>query len=336
MKPAMDALFAQMSEVLSMSLRTNVDGELTATADHAALWNSTEDTQSTPTQVQIPIFHGQRRWGTREVRFEELPSAGFFGLFDTPLYKLIAIMGAAGFFAYLFYLSRTLRYLDPSYLVPDRVRAALDQLVEGVFILDHNQCIVLVNSTFAQKIDRTPDALKGINPASFDWINADNESPSGDLPWVVALRDGERRTDVRLELKSPNLGVRVFSCNASPIIDGGGKRREVLASFDDISDIERMIDGLREAVEKLEIAHAEVRNKNEELFRLATIDPLCGALNRRAFFEKLELEFKLATRVKLQLSVVLADIDHFKLVNDDFGHAVGDAVIKDMANVLSE
>ncbi len=48
----------------------------------------------------------------------------------------------------------------------------------------------------------------------------------------------------------------------------------VLASFNDISELERMNEGLRDTLKNLETAHEEVRNKNEELFRLATIDPL--------------------------------------------------------------
>lgn len=334
MKPAMDGLVAQIPDVLSLCLRT-IDGEeLAGTSEHASLWKRTSDTRSTPTHVRVPILRGAERWGTLEVRFEKLPSAGLIGLLQTPLYQLIAIMGAAGFFAYLFYLSRTLRHLDPSSVVPERVRAALEQLVEGIFILDQNQCIVLANSAFADNFDRSPDSLMGANPASFDWVNSDPESPLDELPWITAMRDGSRRTAVRLELRSPTRGIRVFNCNVSPINDGGKQLRGALASLNDISEVERMNAGLQQALEKLEMAHAEVHDKNEELAVLATIDPLTGCLNRRAFFAKLESESRVAKRDNLQLSVVMADIDFFKSINDDFGHAVGDAVIKDMANEL--
>jgi len=79
-----------------------------------------------------------------------------------------------------------------------------------------------------------------------------------------------------------------------------------------------------------------VQSKNEELFRLATLDPLTECLNRRAFFEKLEIEFSLAKRDGRKLSVVMVDIDHFKAINDDFGHATGDAVIKHIATTLTD
>jgi diguanylate cyclase (GGDEF)-like protein/PAS domain S-box-containing protein len=336
MKPAMEAVVAQMPDVLSMNLRKSNGESVAATSAHASLWTKNSSNRSTPTQVLIPIFQDDTQWAVLEVKFDELPSAGLLGLLSNPLYKLVAVMAAAGFLVYLIYLSRMLRYLDPSTVVPSRVRAALDQLVEGVFILDSDQCIVLANSAFAKKVGATPESLIGVDPSRLPWISADAERPSSALPWTVAIRDGVRITDERLELQSPSLGLRVFTTNVSPIVDGGGKRRGVLASFDDVSELEKMNTGLQNTLRELEKAHAEVHSKNEELFRLATIDPLTECLNRRAFFEKLESEFDLSKRGGLKLSVVMADIDHFKKVNDDYGHAVGDAVIKDMAHVLRQ
>lgn len=333
---AMEATVAQTPDVLSMALRAEGGRLLAVTRKHDQLWKNAQTDRSTPTHVRVPLFRGEKRWGNLEVRFVKLRSDGILGLLNAPLYKLIMVMAAAGFALYMLYLRRTLRYLDPSTVVPGRVRAALDQLVEGAFILDQNQRMVLVNSAFAEKVGRTPDSLLGVDPSSLDWVVGDAQSRAPELPWVAAKRDGARHTDVRLELESPTLGVRVLTANVSPVVDGGGKQRGVLATFDDISDTERMNRELQETIGRLEVAQAEVQSRNEELFRLATVDPLTGSLNRRALFEKLELEFDVARRDGPQLSVVMADIDHFKSINDDFGHAVGDAVIKDMADVLAE
>ena len=336
MQLAMELVVEQIPDVLSMSLQQSNGDAVAITSEHAVLWNEPRTGRSTPTQVLVPIFRGQAPWAVLQVKFDPLPHTGFLGLLGTPLYKLIAVMAGGGFLAYLLYLSRTLRYLDPSTVVPSRVKAALDQLVEGVFILDHDQRIVLVNSAFAKQIGVSPDALIGIDPSNLPWVINDTDSDSSDMPWTVAIREGARITDDRLELQSTTHGKRIFKANVSPIIDGGGKKRGVLASFNDISELERMNEGLRDTLKNLETAHEEVRNKNEELFRLATIDPLTECFNRRAFFEKLELEFELAKRDGLALSVVMADIDHFKRINDDFGHGAGDVVIKDMARMLSE
>jgi diguanylate cyclase (GGDEF)-like protein len=64
---------------------------------------------------------------------------------------------------------------------------------------------------------------------------------------------------------------------------------------------------------------------------LATRDPMTGALNRRAFFARAEVEWARAQRSHAPLAAIASDIDFFKKVNDTFGHHVGDLVIKDYA-----
>lgn len=74
----------------------------------------------------------------------------------------------------------------------------------------------------------------------------------------------------------------------------------------------------------------------DKMTRLATIDDLTGLLNRRAFFDETERLRKLVLRREGSLCVAIIDIDHFKRVNDDHGHAAGDAVLKAVAKTLRE
>ncbi len=71
----------------------------------------------------------------------------------------------------------------------------------------------------------------------------------------------------------------------------------------------------------------------EELQRLATIDSLTEVLNRRHFIHLAKMEFQRARRYRQPLSIILFDIDSFKSVNDTYGHAVGDQVLRKMAKV---
>ncbi len=73
----------------------------------------------------------------------------------------------------------------------------------------------------------------------------------------------------------------------------------------------------------------------EELRLLATRDQLTGQLNRREFERILEEEEERALRFGYPLSLILADIDHFKAVNDTHGHPVGDIVLREVARRLS-
>ena len=75
---------------------------------------------------------------------------------------------------------------------------------------------------------------------------------------------------------------------------------------------------------------------HERLQKLAAIDSLTGLLNRRHGLERLDQEFSRATRSGEPLSVLMFDIDHFKSVNDDHGHQVGDEVLRDVAGEVSE
>ncbi|HYE49502.1 MAG TPA: two-component regulator propeller domain-containing protein [Azospirillaceae bacterium] len=72
----------------------------------------------------------------------------------------------------------------------------------------------------------------------------------------------------------------------------------------------------------------ELMAANEKLERLASLDPLTGILNRRRFMELAAVEHERARRYRHTFSLVMLDLDHFKRVNDTFGHAAGDDAIR--------
>ena len=77
------------------------------------------------------------------------------------------------------------------------------------------------------------------------------------------------------------------------------------------------------------------REASEALRRAVACDHLTGLANRRALFEACELELQRWRRSPRPLSLILIDADHFKHINDDFGHAAGDAVLRHLAAGLS-
>lgn len=72
-----------------------------------------------------------------------------------------------------------------------------------------------------------------------------------------------------------------------------------------------------------------------ELHRLAARDPLTGAMNRRGFMEQLERAMLVGMTEGTPLTLVMIDIDRFKLINDRFGHMVGDVVLRRIAGALA-
>jgi diguanylate cyclase (GGDEF)-like protein len=96
-------------------------------------------------------------------------------------------------------------------------------------------------------------------------------------------------------------------------------------------------DGVRSALQvlgnQLAIALSNARAV-KRLEEMATTDGLTGCLNKRAFLEELESKIRSAQRFEKKLSLIVTDIDHFKNVNDTYGHATGDVVIKELGAIL--
>ncbi len=95
--------------------------------------------------------------------------------------------------------------------------------------------------------------------------------------------------------------------------------------------IARVASGVR--ILKLE---EQLMQSRQQMEVLAMHDSLTGLLNRRAIEEYAEAEFNMAVRKERALSIVLLDIDHFKNVNDRFGHKFGDQTLRQVAKILTE
>lgn len=93
---------------------------------------------------------------------------------------------------------------------------------------------------------------------------------------------------------------------------------------------------LQTANEELADQQEKLAVVNQQLVKLATLDALTGLHNRRAFNQRLQEELNRATRQQSPLSIVMMDVDHFKSINDDFGHLIGDEVLMELAELLRE
>lgn len=85
---------------------------------------------------------------------------------------------------------------------------------------------------------------------------------------------------------------------------------------------------------ELERYHRELEEANDQLRKLAVTDELTGLRNRRSFEERLVMEFSMARRRKRELSILLIDVDNFKMTNDRWGHAAGDEVLRRLGMIL--
>ena len=99
------------------------------------------------------------------------------------------------------------------------------------------------------------------------------------------------------------------------------------------SDLEYKV---QERTLELEVTLRELSEVNRELETLNTIDSLTGIKNRRHFDKRLKAEGRRSRREQTPLSLAMIDVDHFKSINDRFGHVAGDACIKHVARLLRD
>lgn len=334
-KESLETMVRRDPDILSAAIRNQYDRVLVEAGDHSQHWVDIQGDKSTYTHVQVPIFQNSKRWGTVEISFESLDGFGSLLGFNGSVIPLVLYIALVGFFAYSFFIKRTLRELDPRSVIPERVKSAFDALSEGLVVLDEKAQIILANGSFAEKIEQSADKLLGRKISRLGWKSTSEKQDAGHLPWDTALISKERQIGVPMRYETKYKNALTFMVNATPIKDAKGAVRGALATFDDLTDLETKQIELKGTIKQLQQSRKELQDKTVELEYLATRDPLTGCLNRRAFFEKAEYLFLHATQNNTDLACIMADIDHFKAVNDNYGHATGDKVIKMMAAELT-
>jgi len=96
------------------------------------------------------------------------------------------------------------------------------------------------------------------------------------------------------------------------------------------------ISELKQTQNELAEAHAQLSLKNRELERLSATDHLTQAYNRLKIDELMRVEVGRTRRYQRVLSIIMLDIDHFKEVNDQYGHQTGDLVLKEVVNIIKD
>jgi diguanylate cyclase (GGDEF)-like protein len=93
---------------------------------------------------------------------------------------------------------------------------------------------------------------------------------------------------------------------------------------------------LEDRLNSLTDENEQLKDEVKRLKRLAVIDPLTGAYNRRFLNENLQNKIEEAKRYHWEFSLIMYDFDHFKKINDTYGHQAGDYVLKEVAQKVTE
>ena len=168
--------------------------------------------------------------------------------------------------------------------------------------------IVYVNPAFEKLMGYAADEVIGQNPKILQGPGTDDKTR---YKIRKAMREG---TSIRTQiLNYDKAGNELWlDINMVPLFDENGTLTYYAAIERDLTE------------------HKKLQTQLESM---ATIDSLTGLANRQAFLQRAKNEFHRARRYARPLTVVMIDIDHFKSINDQFGHATGDEVLRQTADI---
>lgn len=328
------AVVSRDPTLLSVALRDSQGSLLASAGDHQKYWEPLDAKVVRKGRFSIPMYRNAAHWGNVEIVYRNATEQGWEASLRSPSLQVAGLLVTLGFLAYFLYLRKVLQHLDPSSVVPDRVRMAFDVLTEGVMVLDSRGRVVLVNQAFSALVP-SGESVMGRRPSELKWLIASMDPDVSGHPWTRAMRESRSMTGDGIEIPQSDGSVRRVIVNCAPILDAAKLARGCLVTLDDVTALDHANGELIQLVQKLNDSQKEIERQNMELKRLATRDPMTGCYNRRAFFESAEPLFLEARRQYDEMCCIMSDIDHFKRFNDQYGHTVGDQVIIAVAKTLA-
>ncbi|WP_373976445.1 sensor domain-containing diguanylate cyclase [Chitinibacter sp. SCUT-21] len=233
--------------------------------------------------------------------------------------------------------------MDVGHLISTEILGALfDICPSGIAVADENGRYLQVNDAYcalfgysrAELIGQTFGIILCDDDKSFEpnilqmALTQDESAPS---EWRVQHRDGR--------------SLLVHSAFKTFLAPDGSAR--ILTILSDVTTLLVSLHSLQNHQHQLKQSNTDLEalvqkrtllleDANRELVRLATQDSLTGLYNRRAFEVEAEKAIYTADRHHRPMSILFLDIDHFKLINDQYGHAVGDEVLRNVARQIVE
>ena len=211
--------------------------------------------------------------------------------------------------------------LQEKRVIEERLQTITDTMGEGLFLVNVEGKFVFANPEALKMLDYAFEELQGktIHETVFIQFPDGTRLLPNVNPLWLALEKGETQNekDAVFTGKSGQMVPVSYSCR--PISHEGSLGGAVI-SFRDISVLKKYIHSLKTV--------------NQLLEKQASTDALTGISNRLEFDKVLEMESKKAERYGFPLSIILFDIDHFKHVNDTYGHSAGDEVLKNLTQLI--
>lgn len=247
------------ADIRTIGIRNQQHRVIVQTPGHEEAWESEALTELD--RQTINLQSGDQNWGNIEFTF--VPDSEKAAL--TPWTRLAIFLGSSTFILYMIYLGAMLKQLNSSKAVPQRVRSALDNLTEGLLVLDRSGKIVLANQVFGQCTETDTAAVVGLQPQDILSWKDGSGNPISDFPWIEASQTGERVLDRIMTLELPPLfdadelaaiaeqdsemdeeerfkaskpRILTLKVNCAPVMAQSSKGNGVLVSFENVTELE--------------------------------------------------------------------------------------------------
>lgn len=187
----------------------------------------------------------------------------------------------------------------------------VEQIDDSVMMTDIEGVITYVNKAFCDHLGYSREELIGNTPKLFKSYQHDKSFYEN--LWKTILEGNVYRTTLINKKKSNDLLY---------------EDKTITPLKNDIGEIVGFVSTGKDVTKEILMRH--------EVERIAMIDQLTGIYNRHKFEQLLCLERERSRRFGQQLSLILIDIDHFKLINDTYGHDAGDEVLKHLVKIIQD
>ena len=208
-------------------------------------------------------------------------------------------------------------------LLPIARHTVVEGMRDGVLVLD------------------TGNRIIDINPAAQEMLRSDVRQSIGQpagavLPvWPEIEGRSPVKRDIQMEFSIGGDRPRNVDLRMTVLVDRQSRPGGKLIVLRDITHIKTIEAALRESNESLIQRLQEIQSLQVMLKEQVMHDPLTGLYNRRFLEETLRRELAQAERAREPLSLALIDLDHFKVINDTYGHSFGDDMLIALGNLLS-